>query len=93
MPEICVMFADRLIENRNYNRAIEVLRGSDNQNKEIREKLKEVYKITDNKVEYQNILWNELKDDGTATIDVYNELKSTYNNKEWLVQREKVFEL
>ena len=69
MPEICVMFADRLIENRNYNRAIEVLRESDNQNKEIREKLKEVYKITDNKVEYQNILWNELKDDGTATID------------------------
>jgi hypothetical protein len=93
MPEICVMFADRLIENRNYNRAIEVLRESDNQNKEIREKLKEVYKITDNKVEYQNILWNELKDDGTATIDVYNELKSTYNNKEWLIQREKVFEL
>lgn len=89
MPEICVMFADRLIENRNYNRAIEVLRESDNQNKEIREKLKEVYKITDNKVEYQNILWNELKDDGTATIDVYNELKSTYNNKEWLIQREK----
>ena len=41
MPEICVMFADRLIENRNYNRAIEVLRESDNQNKEIREKLKE----------------------------------------------------
>ena len=93
MPEICVMFADRLIENRNYNRAIEVLRESDNQNKEIREKLKEVYKITDNKVEYQNILWNELKDDGIATIDVYNELKSTYNNKEWLIQREKVFEL
>lgn len=93
IPEICVMFADRLIENRNYNRAIEVLRESDNQNKEIREKLKEVYKITDNKVEYQNILWNELKDDGTATIDVYNELKSTYNNKEWLIQREKVFEL
>ena len=30
---------------------------------------------------------------GTATIDVYNELKSTYNNKEWLVQREKVFKL
>ena len=38
-------------------------------------------------------MWNELKDDGTATIDVYNELKSTYNNKEWLIQREKVFEL
>lgn len=38
-------------------------------------------------------MWDELKDDGTATIDVYNELKSTYNNKEWLVQREKVFKL
>ena len=38
-------------------------------------------------------MWNELKDDGIATIDVYNELKSTYNNKEWLIQREKVFEL
>lgn len=38
-------------------------------------------------------MWDELKNDCTATIDVYNELKSTYNNKEWLVQREKVFEL
>lgn len=93
IPEICVMFADRLIENQNYNRAIEILHESDNKNEEIRGKLKEIYKITENKVGYQNILWDELKDDGTATIDVYNELKSTYNNKEWLVQREKVFEL
>ena len=38
MPEICVMFADRLIENRNYNRAIEVLRESDNQNKRNKKK-------------------------------------------------------
>ena len=93
ISEICVMFADRLIENQNYNRAIEILHESDNKNEEIRGKLKEIYKITENKVGYQNILWDELKDDGTATIDVYNELKSTYNNKEWLVQREKVFEL
>ncbi len=76
IPEICVMFADRLIENQNYNRAIEILHESDNKNEEIRGKLKEIYKITENKVGYQNILWDELKDDGTATIDVYNELKS-----------------
>ena len=75
IPEICVMFADRLIENQNYNRAIEILHESDNKNEEIRGKLKEIYKITENKVGYQNILWDELKDDGTATIDVYNELK------------------
>lgn len=63
IPEICVMFADRLIENQNYNRAIEILHESDNKNEEIRGKLKEIYKITENKVGYQNILWDELKDE------------------------------
>ena len=63
IPEICVMFADRLIENQNYNRAIEILHESDNKNEEISGKLKEIYKITENKVGYQNILWDELKDE------------------------------
>ena len=93
IPEICVMFADRLIENGDYNRAIDVLSESDKQNEEVSLKLKILYKITGNKVEYQNILWDKLKNAYTATIDVYNELKSTYDDEEWLMQRENVFAL
>lgn len=86
------------MEQKNYDKAIEVLKERRKIDKAyaglIKDhsfKLKEIYQLLGKKKEYIEQLWQLILKDDAGNPDIYKELKKQYSEKEWVMQREKIF--
>ncbi len=78
-----------------YPEAIELLKESIRLDKdyaglvlEHKNRLKEIYRLTEDRDKYMETLWELAREE----LDAYKELKSQYTREEWLTEREKLFE-
>lgn len=93
-------YIDKCIERKDYQKAIEVLKESINLDKgypgrikEQRNKLKELYKLTNNLDAYQQELWQLVTKDDPGNLEIFNELKKLYPKEKWIEVREEIFKV
>ena len=91
-------FTNKAIINKEYAKAIKILQESKLYDKgrialirEHNKALKDIYKIIDDKKGYSNLLLEELKTPGLASLKAYIELKEAYDINKWAAKREEVF--
>lgn len=99
ISDICFILVDYCINQKNYEKAENLLYGliDNNQNYlgivlEAKNKLYELYKATNNKEKLQKILRSIFLSMRTFNIEKYNEYKSYFSNDEWKTEIESLLQ-
>lgn len=92
-------YIDFCINNKEYDRALEILDESISMDKDHKsfisdysKKKKEIYLLQGNKEAYIRQLWKLELEDEAGNLDIYKELKKQYTEEEWADKREELFE-
>jgi hypothetical protein len=91
-------YIDQCLKEKNYDRAIEVLKESMVLDSNFRglitgysTQLKELYKLRGENEKYLELLWLLMLEHQEGDLEVYRELKEQYPEAEWSEKREKIF--
>lgn len=91
-------YIQKSIEREDFDKAISILKESlildaDFRGvvKEHSRTLKDIYLRIGDKVAYLQQLWDLILKDDAGAVDIYKELRSEYDESEWIIMREKIF--
>lgn len=96
--KIRLWFIDHYINTKQFDAAVTVINDSikydaaiPGSEKTYKLKLKEIYRLSGNRAEYLDLLWEIVKNPELWSFPAYTELRSFYSDKAWITKRETIF--